>query len=555
MPDVDVLVVGAGPTGLVMAATLARAGVSVRIVERAAERSPHSRALVVHARSLEVLEQLGIAAELVGRGKRALSVIVHIDGDKAVETPLGDVGAQDSPFPFVLFVSQVETERLLEAHLLSLGVAVERPLELVALTQDEAGCVATLDRAGVREEVRARYVVGADGAHSAVRKAVGLAFEGAAYAQTFLLGDVSIPGREGRAAELFIARRGFAALFPMADGGPVAGGGDRYRVLATSGESRETSEPPTLAELRALAERATGTSLELGDPTWLASFRLHHRGVDRYRIGNVFVAGDAAHIHSPAGGQGMNTGMQDAWNLGWKLALVLQRGATSALLDSYDAERQPVGAKLLHFTDRFFELATSESRAMHFLRKLVVPRVVPWIVASPKRRARAFRFVSQLGITFRKSRIVEAEPRDRGERLAAGPANGARAVDALVEDVEGTTSMFAVLRRAASSSGWPAFVAVAFVDDAREADDFVRAVESSSRSARVRPLVVARRAEKLARHIVVAPGGQAHERYGAHEAVTYLVRPDGHISFRSRGLAAAGALAHVERILATGRAR
>jgi 2-polyprenyl-6-methoxyphenol hydroxylase-like FAD-dependent oxidoreductase len=553
MTDVDVLVVGAGPTGLVLAATLARAGVSMRVIDRAAEPSPHSRALVVHARTLEILSEMGLGERLIARGRPTLAVRVFIDGDKAFEAAIGDVGVEDTPHPFVLFVSQVETERVLGEHVASLGVRVERPTELVALVQSETGCVATVETNGAREEIRARFVVGCDGAHSAVRKASGLSFEGDAYAQTFLLGDVAIPGRAGRAAELFVARDGFAALFPMTDGGPVGNGGDRYRVIAASPAPRERGDVPTLDELRALVERATHQTLELTDPTWLASFRLHHRGVDRYRAGRAFVAGDAAHIHSPAGGQGMNTGMQDAWNLGWRLALVSRGEASPALLDGYDAERRPVGEKLLAFTDRFFSLATHESRALHLVRKLVLPRVVPWIVSSPRRRARAFRFASQLGITYRKSASVAAEPSDRGERLPGGPGCGSRAPDALVEGVDGATTMFAALRSVARR--WPAFVAVAFVDDAREAADFVRAITASTHAGVVRPLVVARRADKLDPGIVLAPGGQAHERYGATEAATYLVRPDGHVSFRARGLAAATALAHLERVLRSGRAR
>src|SRR5215208_5062050 len=374
--ETDVLVVGAGPTGLVMATELAARGVSGRIIDRAPERSERSRALVVQARSLELLQKMGVADELVARGRRTIKATPFVEGRPAANLEFGDIGVDDTPYPFLLFVSQAETERVLEKHLESLGAKVERPVELLSFEGDAEGVSARLRHGDGRQETaRVRYLVGADGAHSTVRHTLGLSFKGDAYPQDF----------------------------------PLAGP-STYRLIATRAEDAPLDAgDPTLEEVQQLATELCPLPVKLYDPSWLARFRLHHRGVDSYRAGQAFVAGDAAHIHSPAGGQGMNTGIQDSYNLAWKLTLVIEGHAPDSILDSYHEERHPIGQRLLRTTDRMFNVAATPNPLAIELRNFLMPRVLPRVMGKRSLRARAFRFVSQLGIRYPDSPIVGEE--------------------------------------------------------------------------------------------------------------------------------------------------
>jgi 2-polyprenyl-6-methoxyphenol hydroxylase-like FAD-dependent oxidoreductase len=351
---VDVLVVGAGPTGLTLAAQLASFGTRVRVIDRQADRVHESRALAVQPRSLEVLARLSLADALVGRGNPAVRLQMHA-GPRAVEIPLFDLGFDDTAYPFPLFVSQAETEAILNQHLQHAGLTVERGVELIDVRQtpDRVTCsLQTHD--GRAEEVGARYVVGCDGAHSAVRTRAGIVFRGAAYPQTFVLADLDVDGLDKGAAHVYVSGAGMLFFFPLGHPAP-------WRMLAMRPNpgAPPPGEPPSLSELCALADTHTGGILRLRDPVWRSYFRLQHRHAATYHAGRVFLAGDAAHVHSPAGAQGMNTGIQDAWNLGWKLALVGNGTARPELLDTYQAERRPVGRSVVRFTDRAFAIATS----------------------------------------------------------------------------------------------------------------------------------------------------------------------------------------------------
>jgi len=346
--QLDVLVVGAGPTGLTLTAQLQAVGATCRIVDRQLDRAHESRALAVQPRTLEILRGLGVAQELVARGNDAVRVELHAGG-RVVPVRLFGLGLDDTSFPFLLFVSQAETEAVLNDHLAARGVPVERGVELVAFQADQNGVTCTLRCAdGQTEQARARYLVGCDGA--------GIPFVGGAYPQTFTLADLEVDGGLDRnTAYAFIGAVGILFFFPL--GRPAS-----WRLLGmhpTLGGSRGAPERPTLAELQALSDAFSGRGLRLRDPAWLTYFRLQHRHATRYWAGRVFLAGDAAHVHSPAGAQGMNTGIQEAWNLGWKLALVTRGLAEEALLDSYDTERRPVGRLVVRFTDRAFTVATS----------------------------------------------------------------------------------------------------------------------------------------------------------------------------------------------------
>ena len=347
---VRVLIVGAGPVGLTLAIELTRYGVPVRIVDKAAARTDKSKALVVWSRSLELLERAGGVDRLLAAGMKAHGARIS-NGRQLI----GEVGFDqiESPYPFALMIPQSETERLLEARLEELGGRVERQVELLRFDARAGGVTAALrDAAGREEAVEADWLIGCDGAHSAVRHGLGFDFAGSTQPSDWVLADMRLDGLGAPdRLDIFWHRDGILAFFPIA--------GDRYRVVADLGpaEGEERRPDPTLAEVQALVDHRGPGGVRLRDPIWLASFRINERKVTDYSAGRVFLAGDAAHIHSPAGGQGMNTGMQDAFNLAWKLALVAKGVARASLLDSYSVERSAVGDRVLRNAGRMTDLA------------------------------------------------------------------------------------------------------------------------------------------------------------------------------------------------------
>ncbi len=542
--EVDVLVVGGGPTGLTLASGLAMAGVTCRIVDQAPARASTSRALVVHARSLELLAKLGVADRLVARGRRSMRARTYVNRRPAVQVAFGAGGAADKPYPFALFVSQVETERVLDEYLAERGMCVERPVTLVDFAAGPDGVRARLRRAdGSEEEVRARYLVGCDGAHSAVRKAAGIGFDGAPYPQDFMLADLEVEGLDEEGAiHVFVAREGLLAGFPM-------GGPGHYRFIASRAEAPPDAGAPTLEEFRALAASVCPRPLTLHAPRWLSRFRLHHRLAARYRAGPVFLAGDAAHIHSPAGGQGMNTGIQDAANLAWKLALVVRGRAPEQLLDSYEAERQPVGRRLLRTTDRLFAVAAARNPLALAAAGTLLPRIAPALLGRSALRDRAFRFLSQLDVAYPRSPAVGAESREGGARFRGGPAAGHRAPDAplgssgrdtLFSRMTGATHhllVFAGPEAAAMPAGASGLAALAAAC----------AGVVTTHGILGRP--PAATLPDPTDDACVDPGGVAHDRYGLRGPGYYLVRPDGYVALRVPSLDAAPLREHLTRVL------
>jgi 2-polyprenyl-6-methoxyphenol hydroxylase-like FAD-dependent oxidoreductase len=516
----DVLIVGAGPTGLTLAAQLQALDAGVRIVDRELDRVHESRALAVQPRTLEVLRGLGIAQTLVERGNDAAGLRIHAGG-RVVPVPLFDVGLEDTAYPFLLFVSQAETEGVLNEHLAGHGVRVERGVELVGFESGEEDVTCTLRHGdGRAEEVHARYLVGCDGAHSGVRHGAGIPFEGGAYPQTFVLGDLEVDGDlERDVAHAFLGAGGMLFFFPFDR--PTA-----WRMLGMRPMSDDPHEPeqestePALADLQAIADAFTGGALRLRDPAWLTHFRLHHRHAARYRVGRVFLAGDAAHVHSPAGAQGMNTGIQDAWNLGWKLALAARGAADPSLLDTYEAERRPIGRFVLRVTDRAFTIATSRNRIVRMLRTEITPRLAPVFLRFSRGRAYGFRTLSQLGIHYRNSPAVqEGEP-----KLNRGPKAGDRLPDTRIA----RDGQACWLQEALAA---PRFhLLLCGPADGRDGDGLAALRERYAGLVEV---------HRLARD--ATPGGlhdadgRASTRLGVERAAQYLIRPDGHVGYRSGG--------------------
>ena len=518
--QLGVLIVGAGPTGLTLAAQLQALGASVRIVDRQLDRVHESRALAVQPRTLEVLRALGISEEVVERGNDAVQLRLHF-GDRVLPIRLFDVGLEDTAYPFLLFVSQAETEAVLNEHLAAQGIEVQRGVELAAFSAGEEHVTCTLRHGdGSIEDVRARYLVGCDGAHSNVRHGAGIAFEGGRYSHTFALGDLEVDGElERDAAHAFVGAPGMLFFFPLGRPAPWRMLGMRPpRPDASEGEADMSK--PSLADLQAIADAFTDGTVRLHDPVWLTYFRLHHRHAARYRVGRVFLAGDAAHVHSPAGAQGMNTGIQDAWNLGWKLALVDRGVADRALLDTYEAERRPVGRFVLRFTDRATAVATSPSPLVRMIRTQVAPRLATLAPRLKRGRALAFRTLSQLAIRYRKSPAVE----EGHPALRRGPKAGDRLPDARIDHNGQETS----LQEAAAT---PTFHLLLCGSPVNWDDDQVAAL-----CVRYAGLMSVHRLDREA-----APGvlhdvdGQAFARLGIESTAQYLIRPDGYIGYRSSG--------------------
>jgi 2-polyprenyl-6-methoxyphenol hydroxylase-like FAD-dependent oxidoreductase len=340
--DTDVLIVGAGPAGLTLAASLAAAGTRATVIDRLAEGSNTSRAAVVHARTLEALEPIGVARRLVARGLQAQRFTIR-DRDRVLVPIAFDT--LPTPYPYTLMISQAVTESVLLQRLRELGGQVLRPRALADLAQDAAGATATLDDGS---RLRARYVVGADGMHSTVRERTRIAFSGAAYGESFVLADVRLSGGVPRSEViLYFSPAGMVVVAPLPDG--------VHRIVATTDEA---PEHPDGAFVQALLD-ARGPEQEravVHEVLWSSRFRVHHRVADVYRQGRVLLAGDAAHVHSPAGGQGMNAGILDAVSLARALNRAL--AGDEAALDAYGAERRPVAQQVVALADRLTRLAT-----------------------------------------------------------------------------------------------------------------------------------------------------------------------------------------------------
>ena len=419
----EVLVLGAGPTGLMAGLLLRRCGVDVRVIDKRAEPSSESRAGVMSARSVELFASLGLAEQVFAHGVPNSDFDIYAGGKLAGGFHFDHAHAVDTPFQFITMIPQAGTEAVLIEALAEAGLQVERGLEAVAFRQDAQGvCVDVKGADGAPKQIQAAYLLGADGAHSLVRHGLGLAFEGAKYPQGFLLGDVQVdwdlPDKRFR---VFLNGDRLGLYVPFQGQGTA-------RVMTT-----DLNPPPTddqawsalkLADLQAGFEAAAGRPVRLHDPVWLTRFSSQHRVVDRYRVGRVFVAGDAAHIHSPAGGQGMNTGLQDAANLAWKLAAVLKRGAGDALLDTYQAERLPVAHHVLELSDRMFDVSASQSGWRAKLRDALAPLLVGPATQLDRVQDMAFRALSQIDVNYAEGRPSKAD--------GTGPRAGDRAPDAPV---------------------------------------------------------------------------------------------------------------------------
>jgi 2-polyprenyl-6-methoxyphenol hydroxylase-like FAD-dependent oxidoreductase len=400
--DTDVLIVGAGPTGLMLANQLARRGVRVMVIDRNAGPSRETRALGVHARSLEIYQRLGIAAEAVQLGKRSDGANLWAAGERKGRVPLGDAGRELSPFPYILVLGQDANERLLGKRLQDFGVQVQWRTELLGIAQDnDYATVALKFPDGSTHRITARYVAGCDGAHSRVRKLCDIDFPGAPYEQVFFVADMKMRGpMVTDEVNVYLWRSGFHLFFPMREA-------DHWRIVGIVPKALRDREGLCFDDVRASLTAEAGEAMQFEECSWFATYRIHHRRAEKFRHGRCFLLGDAAHIHSPMGAQGMNTGLQDAYNLGWKMAEVVHGNAPDALLDSYEAERIPVAKRLLNGTDRLFRLVVADNWFAGIWRTKVMARVAAFLLKRPNIQERMFRSVSQIGIAYPDSPLSQ----------------------------------------------------------------------------------------------------------------------------------------------------
>ncbi|MFC0105871.1 FAD-dependent monooxygenase [Kibdelosporangium aridum] len=516
-PDCEVLVVGAGPSGLMTAVLLARQGVKVRLIEKNTGPATESRAFAVQARTVELFRNIGLAEELMGRGVVTTGIKFHIKGKPVGGLDFDRARAATTPYQFILMAPQAEIEDLLLRDLARQGVTVERGTRLVSLSQTDKQVMATVRQNDRERVISARYVVGADGSHSTVREQLGLAFEGDRYTQRYLLADCQVDWPFDHSHfRIFMNGRRIGLFLPLK-------GSDVSRVMVT--DLTTGTGPVDLGELQEELREAMRVPVTLTNPVWTSRYQVHIRKVEDYRSGRVFLVGDTAHIHSPAGGQGMNTGLHDAANLAWKLAAVLRTGAAAALLDSYDQERRPVGVEVLRFSDRLYKLAAGLHGWRAWVRDTVGPFVIGRMSAAPLPHRKAFHRLSQISIAYEPSTY------NVNELLYSlkGPLAGHRAPDARIN---AGGQMFDLLR------GYRLHVVALSRKHLTDAEITELAAQLNSIKAfggNVATHLVGRvqcRRDDRVEHV---DSPQVFEHYGLTDPESqalYVIRPDGHVAWR-----------------------
>jgi 2-polyprenyl-6-methoxyphenol hydroxylase-like FAD-dependent oxidoreductase len=522
----DVLIVGAGPTGLMLANLLSRWGISVRIIDSNQGPAPESRALGVQARTLELMQSLGLAEKFLDRGAIVQGFQMYLKGDRKLQVDLTDMARPDTPFPFIFILPQRETEIILLESLKLQGISVERQHELRSFRQTENEVIAEISAvSGESETIQAKYLVGCDGAHSKTRELLGLSFVGDSYACEFIMADAKVQTDKNMNLALdrisiFLENGAVAILFPIQ-------GNQMSRALAVrlyddpKEEPKTTatiSSPATLPEIQTAFNEISHLQIQLTDPVWVTKYHVHHRSVQTTQVGKAFLAGDASHIHSPVGAQGMNTGLQDAANLAWKLGLALQYKID--VLSTYHSERWPIGQKLLRFTDRVFLAAVTKNPFLIGLRNFILPILARIVGSSVKGKHFVFGFMSELNIHYHQSSVVQERlsPRVSKTFKKTLPA-GSRAPNARV------------------SSGREIFDLICGYQ-------FHLLLFSHAEFTETRKQEIQDSWKKFSIQLpfqihwisAAAAATEAFERYGITDEGLFFIRPDGYIAFRSDDL-------------------
>lgn len=416
MDETKVLIVGAGPTGLMLALWLTKAGIPVRIVDKTDKPGTTSRAMVVHARNLEFFHQLGIDQIAIDGGLEMDTINLWVQGKQAARVTIRDFGIHDSPYPYVLIFPQDKQEQLLIDELGKLDVRVERNTELLSFEISEVGIRARLSKEGAEENCMTVYLAGCDGAHSSVRKGMQAGFDGGTYSHTFFVADIKATGLAAN-GEMHAAldASDFMILFPMK-------GDTNIRLVGDVNREHQSNRDLVWEDVQ--KDILSRLKLDVEAVNWFSSYRVHHRVASQFRQKNVFLLGDAAHIHSPVGGQGMNTGLGDAVNLAWKLAAVISGHANVTLLDTYETERIPFARKLVGSTDRAFSLVSSKGIIATQVRLHLAPFIFPILFRFGAFKRLMFRTVSQISIRYPQSFLSSgrAGKLKGGDRLSWVPS-------------------------------------------------------------------------------------------------------------------------------------
>lgn len=553
---VDVLVIGAGPTGLTAAAEARRHGLSVRIVDKNPERTPFSKALVVHSRTMELLSDLGLSARVQARGREFRALNLYADRTPIARIDFQELDWQDAPYPFWLSIPQCDTELCLAEHLRCLGVEVEWSTQLLGVTQSpDHASARLLQEDGETALCEAHWLVACDGGRSDVRSALGIDFQGSVSDDVFILADVRMESDLADAEGYnLMARDGLTLIVPM----PAP---KQVRLILHMPELSAKDRPViTLELLQSLLDKRTGFKTRVSDLGWTSHFSSRHFLARHHRKGRIFLAGDAAHIHSPVGGQGLNTGIQDAYNLMWKLALYHKGHATAALLDSYEAERHPVAKATIKYVKRATRMLTLRRRIPQWVRN----RLARILMNTRRVRDRLGRDVGMLSLSYKKSPVVAEDVPQSGwlstlaQKLSAGaprgpssgpvagelaPSRNGRTASGspvrLLDVMRGTHHtllLFAGMNGAVAPAGWSSAVA-----HLRQRYD-----------AAIEPVFIQEgdaRAPGLSGTLLCDPDAALHRRYGAQAPCLYLVRPDKYIAYRCQPVDFDRLRAYLDRVL------
>jgi 2-polyprenyl-6-methoxyphenol hydroxylase-like FAD-dependent oxidoreductase len=548
--ETDVLIVGAGPVGLAMACELFRHGVRCRIIDQAAAPAQTSRALGIHARTLEVFESMGVVEKILAEGTKARGLTLY-DGEKAVlHLSLQHIREKDSQYPFLLILPQSQTERILNERLTELGGSVERTRELLDIRQEDGEVIAFVKTGGVdsdeNEEIHARWLIGCDGAKSRVRKIMAIPFEGTTAEEEWLLADVDLNwNRTRETTHGWFTRNGLFAVFPLPDG--------QWRLIAAA--NQQNSQPSLETFQRLLAQYTGDTRTAVSNPTWMSNFRINYRVVVSYRKGQVFLAGDAAHIHSPFGGQGMNIGIQDAYNLAWKLALVLRGRARESLLDTYQEERMPIAKYIVQGSRGITGgILIARNPILRWLRDHMI---IPLLNLDSIQRMLAQQ-ASELDMNYRRSSLSRSNAKNRGGIHAwlaweRAPHAGDRMLPGacLTYPEREQTNLLQVLQ------GTECHI-LFFVGLSTTNEEYAPLAELASRVETLTNgcvnahIVIAgnEKPEQLTWNgsILLDPYGKLHATYGARRQSLYFIRPDGYVGLRCQSINEQELFGHLDKI-------